>query len=84
MRSVPPTRPAWGYGRGRPPSVQPATPTRFELQLERLGLNGNPKQWCQSRELKIWVERNRHTRYVPESLLLRWRMKLYECDVSLY
>jgi hypothetical protein len=85
MRSLPPKRPAWGpYARGRPPSVGPAESTRFELQLQRLGLNGNPQEWYKSRQLKFWVERNRHKRYVPESLLLRWKMKLYECDVSLY
>jgi len=83
MRGVPPTRPAWAYGRGRPPSLE-QLPTQFELQLERLGLNGNPQEWYKSHQLKIWVGRNRFKRYVPEMLLLRWKMKLYEVDVNLY
>jgi hypothetical protein len=59
------------------------TPTRFELELCRLGLN-NPQEWHNSESLEIWVERNRKTRYVPEALLEAWNLQVYERDIKLW
>lgn len=52
--------------------VDPAKPTRFELEVERLQLT--PEQYEGSAELKTWVKANKNTRYVPEELLTKWNL----------
>jgi hypothetical protein len=65
------------------PAVILAKPSRFERELLRLGLNGNPDKWRTSEELKIWVERNRGKTYIPEQLLRWWGLEVQESELNL-
>jgi hypothetical protein len=66
-------------GRGNPnwgklPTVAPALPTEFEVQVHRLGLTR--AEYTASRELKRWCERNRNRVYIPEWLLEEWKIEV--------
>jgi len=62
--------------RGKPEMLTMATPTstEFERTVRRLKLK--PHQYVTSEELRAWVVRNSHSRYVPESLLRAWGVKV--------
>jgi hypothetical protein len=59
---------------GKPFAALPVMLTRFELQVERLGLSKT--QFLASLELKRWCERNRNRCYVPEWLLKEWGIEV--------
>ena len=51
---------------------QSALATAFEEQVRKLGLN---LQTCaNSKELRLWCERNKDHCYIPEWLLARWNL----------
>jgi hypothetical protein len=52
-------------------SVQP---TAFETLVMKLGLE--ERDWPKSERLRKWVSSHRNSRYVPESLLGTWNMRL--------
>ena len=63
--------PSWGHARIEHPS---ATITEFEFLLEKRGI---PLQHAhESRVVKIWVEKNYRSRYVPEKLLKHFHLSL--------
>jgi len=64
--------PKWG----KPEMLTMATPalTEFERTIRRLNLK--PDQYISSEELRDWAVRNSHSRYVPESLLRAWGIKV--------
>ena len=57
---------------GKPPAPLPVLLTRFEGQVERLGLS--KAQYAGSAQLRLWCEHNRNRCYVPEWLLGEWGM----------
>jgi hypothetical protein len=58
------------WASGRPTKHQPPSPTSFEDEVRRLGLD---EQTCaESRKLKKWCELNKNRCYIPESLLKHW------------
>ncbi len=62
------------WASGRPADIRPQSPTGFEAEVRRLGLD---EQTCEgSRELKKWCERNKDRCYIPEWLLKRWGMSV--------
>jgi len=53
---------------------QPALATAFEEQVRKLGLN---LQTCaESKELRLWCERNKNRCYIPEWLLEQWNLSV--------
>lgn len=60
------------WSSGRPPKPRPAVPSEFEIEVKALGLA--PETWLDSVELRRWCHHNRNRRYIPESLLKRWKM----------
>lgn len=60
---------------GKPGAPEPAKPTAFEFLVARQGIANHPELWEDSAAVKMWVKRNRSTRYVPEFLLERWGWK---------
>ena len=56
------------------------TVTAFERMANKLKLK--PNQYLDSERLREWVERHRHSKYVPESLLKAWglRVAVRLCD----
>ena len=62
-----PGNPNWG----KPElGIGVSTPTEFEQLARELELQ--PSQYVGSERLRQWAEQNRHSRYVPESLLVAW------------
>jgi|HubBroStandDraft_2_1064218.scaffolds.fasta_scaffold687631_2 hypothetical protein len=59
------------WGRALNLSELPVAPTAFEVISERLGLK-TERQQQSSRQLRDWAKRHYKTRYVPESLIVRW------------
>ena len=57
---------------GKPEPVVMATPTltEFEQMVRKLELK--PNEYVNSKPLREWAERHRHSKYVPESLLTTW------------
>jgi hypothetical protein len=55
---------------GQPLLHIPYAPTEFEVEVRKLGLT--KQTWAGSAQLRIWRERNRNQRYVPEWLLKAW------------
>ena len=53
----------------------------FEREVERLGLT-DPAQYATSPELVAWVRRNWRSRYVPESLLKKLDLDIYQLAVG--
>ena len=56
--------------------VRPSRPTEFDLEVARLNLGPEPRNWVTSPPLRYWVMRHRTRRYVPEILLKQWGMEL--------
>jgi len=52
----------------------------FERRARRLKLT--EADYAHSTKLRAWAEANRRDHYVPDALLLKWGMEVYECDVS--
>jgi hypothetical protein len=48
--------------------------TAFEQQMRKLGLN--EKTCAESRELRVWCERNKDRCYIPEWLLREWKLQV--------
>ena len=46
------------------------TATEFEQAVRKFELK--PDEYVNSVSLREWVERNRHSKYIPESLLKAW------------
>ena len=63
-----------GWGMPEMLTMAPPTLTEFERTVRRLKLK--PHQYVSSEELRAWVVRNSHSRYVPESLLRAWGVKV--------
>ena len=59
---------------GRPLLSIPSLVTEFDIQIACLGLKTT--QYVDSRELKLWCDRNRNRVYVPEWLLAEWGMQV--------
>jgi hypothetical protein len=59
---------------GKPLLPVPAVRTEFEREVTRLRLRKS--QYVASTELKRWCDRNRNRVYVPEWLLVEWRMQV--------
>jgi len=55
---------------GQPLLHIPYAPTEFEVEVRKLGLT--KQTWAGSAQLRIWCERNRNQRYIPEWLLKAW------------
>jgi hypothetical protein len=53
-------------------AYQLTMPTAFEEQLRKLGLD--ERTCVASQALRLWCERNKNWRYIPEWLLARWGM----------
>ena len=59
---------------GKPMEAAPNVLTAFEEQVQELGLN---EQTCATSEkLKQWCERNKDRCYIPEWLLMQWRISV--------
>jgi hypothetical protein len=56
----------------------PVVPSRFETQVEQLGLTDRPEEWPQSEPLRQWARANRHSYFVPERLLSTWGLIVRE------
>ena len=65
----PPRHGGWGTGYQTPKNPEI---TQFEKQVKRLGLQEH--EWRHSIQLKAWVSRYKHHRFVPEDLLIAWGM----------
>jgi hypothetical protein len=50
-------------------------PTRFDRELARLGLNGDERQWRESKALRAWTTKHAGSSYVPERLLNAWQIR---------
>ena len=61
-----PAQKRWVAGKHHP--MRSDLPTQFEIETSRLGLETH-KEMLQSLPLRIWVNRHRYRRYVPERLL---------------
>jgi hypothetical protein len=59
---------------GKPLAPIPASPTEFENVVMRLKLR--PEMYAASPELRRWCHLNRNRCYVPEWLLLEWRINV--------
>lgn len=75
--------PNYRWSKGVPPPVPPDRPTHFELEVERLGLNGDRRKLFACEKLRKWAERNRDRKYIPEWLLNAWGLELWERDINL-
>jgi len=54
--------------------VGTATVTEFEKKACQLNLQ--PDQYVKSQDLRDWAYHNSHSKYVPESLLRAWGIKV--------
>jgi len=61
---------AWVSGTTGLMTMAPATFTKFEQEVARLGLL--PADYVGSAELKAWCSRNASIRWIPEYLLKTW------------
>jgi hypothetical protein len=61
---------------GKPELLSMATPTLTEFEQTVLKLNLKPDQYVTSVQLREWAEQNGHSKYVPESLLRAWGIKV--------
>jgi hypothetical protein len=52
----------------------PAGLTEFEKQVQQLRLN--EPEYASSEQLRLWCERNKDRCYIPEGLLLFWRISV--------
>jgi hypothetical protein len=50
--------------------VVPPTLTEFERIIQRFNLQ--PDQYSRSTQLREWANRNKNSKYIPESLLKTW------------
>jgi hypothetical protein len=60
-----------GWGNVYQPPRNPEI-TKFELEVRKLGLSES--DWEHSIQLRAWVGKYKHHRFVPEWLLVRWDM----------
>ena len=51
-------------------------PTRFDREIEKLGLAGQERAWAQSKELRRWASKHASSRFVPETLLTAWKIQV--------
>jgi len=51
------------------------TPTEFERTVAILKLQ--PDEYVNSVQLREWVQKNRNSRYVPEALLMAWKIEVH-------
>ena len=49
-------------------------PTRWDREIERLGLTGQERAWSQSNDLRRWAAKHANSCFVPERLLSTWRI----------
>jgi hypothetical protein len=61
---------------GKPEPVGPVVPTvtSFENAVKELKLQ--PDQYLQSTPLREWARLNRHSKFIPESLLKAWGFEI--------
>lgn len=59
-----------GWSSGQAAKVRPCSPTEFEDEVRRLGLD--EQNSAGSDQLRRWCERNKDRRYIPEQLLKYW------------
>jgi len=69
--------PAMTRNRGNPNSGRPVAPapvlaTEFELRVTQLQLT--PEMYASSAELWTWCQQNKNRVYIPEWLLVEWRI----------
>jgi hypothetical protein len=57
---------------GKPAQSGVLTPTMTEFEQAVRKFNLEPDEYVNSVRLREWVERNRHSKYIPESLLKAW------------
>jgi len=50
------------------------TVTEFERTVSEFKLR--PDEYATSTQLRLWVEQNRNSRYVPEYLLRAWKLEV--------
>jgi hypothetical protein len=62
--------PNWGKS-GRITAIA----TEFEQAVRQLKLE--PNEYVNSVPLREWAQRNRHSKYIPESLLKAWGLNVY-------
>jgi hypothetical protein len=70
----------WASG-GKQIYCRADTPTRFELEVEHLGLQ-TENQILSSLSLRFWARRNRVRYYIPEDYLRFWGMVVYEDEIT--
>lgn len=61
---------------GKPELLGTAAPTITEFEKQAHQLNLQPDQYVESQELRDWAYHNSHSKYVPESLLRVWGIKV--------
>ncbi len=63
--------PDWGK-----PQLMTSQPTLTEFEQTACKLNLRPDQYVCSEQLRQWAKQNSHSKYVPESLLRSWGIKV--------
>ena len=62
---------------GKPAQSGVLTPTMTEFEQAVRKFKLEPDEYVNSEHLRKWVEHNRHSKYIPESLLKAWGLDVY-------
>jgi len=61
---------------GKPEPNGPAIPTISEFEQVARGFDLQPDQYIGSIQLREWASRNKHSKFIPESLLEAWGFEI--------